>query len=542
MKFFYSSLFLLATFHPAFGQKIYNEIITINLDRADFSKKLQQINRENLSIVNMKNVADIDEKIDLFTLNKEISELELSSLKDEFGEKVIGFNQYLNKRDKPNDTHYDKQWALQFANIPKVWDITTGGLTSKDINNQEIVVGVLDDGMDITHPDLKDNIFINKGEIPDDEIDNDGNGYKDDYKGYNVNLNNGEVYVRIHGTSVCGIIGAKGNNGEGITGINWNIKILPVYGVNKFDEIIAGYSYLLKMRRLYNTTSGQKGALVVVTNYSGGIDKVFGTDDPYKKWCDLYDKMGNEGILSVGATINENVNVTQLGDMPSTCTSPYFLSVTNIDKTGNKVLRAGYSTKYLSLAAPGEDLIALKPDALLDPSFSGTSASTPMVAGVIALLFSLPCNSFDSLIRFDKTKAALIIKDAILKGVTKTKKLEDYTISGGYLNALNALSLLKDACKEGLLLPSQKGDLDLLNVEAQGNNYLVSYVTPDEDKEYFIMAADLMGRILFREKLTVPMFGDKVYFLENNGNLRGPVSVGIYSESAIVSKLFYFGE
>src|SRR5262245_54842591 len=121
----------------------------------------------------------------------------------------------------PNDPL--SQWALAPISAPAAWDLTTG--------NSSVLVGVLDSGIDFNHPDLAANIWTNPGEVPDDGIDNDNNGYIDDVRGWDWwNGDNSvlDANENPHGTHVAGIIGAVGNNGIGIAGVNWQVKIVPL--------------------------------------------------------------------------------------------------------------------------------------------------------------------------------------------------------------------------------------------------------------------------------------------------------------------------
>ena len=449
--------------------------------------------------------------------------------------RFLSNNQYLSNRQKPNDVFYAQQWALEFAKIPKIWDITTGGIT---FDKKEIVVAVLDDGIDINHEDIADNIFTNTKEIPNDKIDNDGNGYIDDFKGYNIDTGNGTAIAQNHGTGVSGIIGALGNNQLGVSGINWKIKILPIYGVNKLDEIIMAYSYVLKMKKMYLSSKGEKGAFIVVTNYSGGISKAWGNEEPYKQWCAMYDLLGAEGVLSVGATDNEPVNVDVIGDMPSTCTSPYFVSTTNIDPTGKKVFRAGFGIKYISMAAPGEQIYTLAKNNTYVKEFSGTSAASPMVAGTIALLFSTPCEAFGELINQDKAAAALAVKDALLNGLTKTTELKDQTKYGGYLNGEAALALMDDPCDGKLLLPSPKGELSILSLTSVSGVLQIEYLTPDEGA-YDLIISNTIGQIYYRSSLNVPAYGNKILSIDQSHWPLGIYIVTIANKAGAASRLVF---
>lgn len=516
------------------AQFIENEfLIRSSLKPADLRARLSQLVDSRSQIVSTELSVDFQMyKIECSVSSAKEVEKGLKTMSDiEF----LGKNQYVNFRQSPNDVLFTEQWALSFSKIPKIWDVTTGGHT---FDGKEIVIAVLDDGLDINHSDIKDNIFINKKEIPNDGKDNDGNGYIDDHMGYNVDLNNGTPIAQNHGTGVSGIMGAKGNNNLGVSGINWDVKILPIYGVNKLDEIIIAYSYVLKMKRLYLSSKGEKGAFVLVTNYSGGIAKAWGNEEPYKQWCAMYDLLGSEGILSVGATDNEPVNVDILGDMPSTCSSDYFISTTNIDETGKKVFRAGFGTKYIAMAAPGENLVTLSKNDGFVKEFSGTSASSPMVAGTLALLFSTPCESFSNLINNDKAAAALAVRNAVLQSLTKTNDLKDQTKFGGYLNGEGALALMDDPCDGKLLLPSPKGDVEIKTVNSINGELILEYLTPDET-DYQLMISNTLGQILYRSDLKVPSFGNKILNISQNLWPYGIYIVTIAGKSGADSRLFF---
>ncbi len=179
----------------------------------------------------------------------------------------------------PDDPLFTSQW--QYINngmdggevdadfdIEDAWDISTGGLTA---NGDTIVICVIDSGVDAQHEDLKENLWVNYHEIPNNDIDDDNNGYVDDYRGWNTigSIPSDDLAGNPnHGTSVSGIIGAQGNNSVGISGINWNVKLMMVVnGLNTTEaKVIASYSYPLSLRKQYNETNGELGAFVVATN------------------------------------------------------------------------------------------------------------------------------------------------------------------------------------------------------------------------------------------------------------------------------------
>ena len=226
------------------------------------------------------------------------------------------FNHQLQYRSNtPNDPEFEEQWqllndgsiGLENADIDAdlAWDITTGGLSPQ---NDTIGVCVIDDGVDINHEDLLNNLWKNYAEIPNNEIDDDGNGYTDDFLGWNAYAENDNISSGgWHGTPVAGIIGAEGNNNTGVSGINWNIKLMIVKGGGTEADAIAAYEYPLEMRKRYNNSNGLEGAYVVATNTSWGTDGLQAEEAPL--WCAMYDSLGTYGILNCGATANNEVDV-----------------------------------------------------------------------------------------------------------------------------------------------------------------------------------------------------------------------------------------
>jgi subtilisin family serine protease len=351
------------------------------------------------------------------------------------------WNERVQWRDSiPNDYLFDGQWDMERIELPKVWRISTGGTT---VQNDTIVIAVLDKGFDIFHPDLVDNMWNNPGEIPGDNIDNDSNGYVDDIHGWNFRFDSAVYTVEPHGTWVSGILGAKGNNTTGLAGTNWNVKLMYL-GVNYADEVVAAFTYVLEMRERYNNSNGQDGAFVVVTNGSFGLDKLQCEAKP--AWSAMYDPLGEVGVLSVAATANENWNVDELGDIPTSCPSEFLIAVTNTDIDDNKVTDAAYGLESIDLGAPGKGTTTTDTQNRYKDDFNGTSSACPHVAGTIALLYSLPCTDVITLAKTQPAEAARLVRDAVFEGTDPIADLQGKTVTGGRLNAFNAMEYLHSYC------------------------------------------------------------------------------------------------
>jgi len=368
----------------------------------------------------------------------------LRSLQNDPRTKYVQFNHLIEERVIPNDPGFIEQWQYMQSlgangenhdlDAELAWDITTGGLT---VLGDTIVACVIDDGLDGDHEDFGDNIWFNHEEIPDNEIDDDGNGYVDDFYGWDIFNNNGDVYQDgSHGTPVTGIIGAQGDNDIGVAGVNWNIKLMVVRGGGNEANALAAYSYPYYFRKLYNDTDGARGAFVVVTNASWGTDNADPASAPL--WCNFYDALGEEGIISCGATANNGVNIDVVGDLPTGCSSDYLIAVTNMNQNDEKEPNAGYGIESIDLGAFGAGTWTTNGNNGYS-SFGGTSGATPHVAGTIALLYAAPCSSFASLALQDPGLSAILAKQYVLDGVEPNESLEGITTTGGRLNINNAV-------------------------------------------------------------------------------------------------------
>jgi subtilisin family serine protease len=253
--------------------------------------------------------------------------------------------------------------------LPQAYDKATA--------TAEVVVAVMDTGVTFENRDLIDKIWTNVKDIPDNLIDDDKNGYVDDYQGFNFATMSGSPQDdQFHGTHVAGIIGAISNNGIGIPGICQSCKILPLKVLNSKGE---GDGATLIEAIFYAVRIKSQGSPLKVINLSlGGSEKT-------ESLQEAINIAHNSGILTIAAAGNDGTNNDEKPIYPSSHKN--VLSVASIDPNGNLSGFSNFGANSVDIAAPGSFIWSLFPSNLLVP-LDGTSMATPHVAGIAGLIFS----------------------------------------------------------------------------------------------------------------------------------------------------------
>jgi thermitase len=328
----------------------------------------------------------------------------------------------------PNDPQFvsSGMYGLTKIAAPSAWDLTTGSSST--------VVADIDTGMRYTHQDLAANAWVNTGETAGNGVDDDGNGFIDDVNGWDFFYNDSNPIDDAggHGTHTAGTIGATGNNGLNVVGVNWNVKIMPIkiYSPNGADStssmLVNAYNYIRMMRL--------RGVNIRVTNNSyGDCGEACGYDQATK---DALDAMGNAGILNVFAAGNDNQNVDSFPGgtnpspgYPAKYTSPSVLAVASSTSTDARSSFSNYGVVSIDLAAPGSGILSTyNTSNTATATLSGTSMATPHVTGAAALLSS-----------YNPNLSPASLKATLMNTVDVLPAWNGLTKTGGRLNIDRAL-------------------------------------------------------------------------------------------------------
>lgn len=374
------------------------------------------------------------------------------------GVKAVEIDSKVRKALSANDPSFNQQWHLQATpglNAVSAWDNTTG--------DPQVVIAVIDTGLDYLHDDIASNVWQNTAEISGDGIDNDGNGYIDDVTGINpANGNVDPIDEDGHGTLVAGIIGASTNNNFGVAGINWQVKLLPcrfmdANGDGFVSDAIECLDYLLDLKL-------NRGVNIVASNNSWGSSS-------YSQA--LYNAIAahNEaGILFVASAGNDN---TQAPYYPAAFNLPNIISVAAHQQNGAKADFSNYGRSWVHLSAPGTNISTTDRENTYSQA-SGTSMSAPMVTAVAGLL-----KAAEPQLTLAQLRARLLVSvqpasDDIIASETVTGGLLLASGDGqaGALNCVNQqLQRRILPVSDSVFLP-QNGVLDIrvLSLDCDGNS------------------------------------------------------------------------
>jgi len=293
----------------------------------------------------------------------------------------------------PNDTSYSYQSPFwNSINAPLAWDYTTG--------SNEVVVAIIDSGADVMNPDLQANIWQNPREVASNGVDDDNNGYVDDINGWNFVENNADIRNAVlnsntdeeavnHGSLVAGLIGEVGNNGRSGTGMNWQVKLMPLRAINNlgsgsYTDIDQAVNYAVR-----------NGARVISMSFVGE------ENDPVLR-ASLYSAYQKGIVIVAAAGNNRQVGTGNTTNYPyyplcydSNDSENWILGVTSVD-LNNRLSSFGNYGRCVDIAAPGEYIYSTEhylPEQGYAQEFGGawqgTSFATPIVAGTAALLKAL---------------------------------------------------------------------------------------------------------------------------------------------------------
>lgn len=278
----------------------------------------------------------------------------------------------------PDDARFAELWGMrntgQSGGTPgadigatRAWDFTTG--------NSEIVVAVTDTGIDYNHEDLAANMWVNTAEIPGNGIDDDGNGYVDDVYGVNTITKTGDpMDDQSHGTHCAGTIGAVGNNGVGVAGVTWNVRLMACKFLGADGKGSTANGILAVDYAVAN------GANVISASWGGG-----GYSQALK---DSIEAAGRNGILFCAAAGNDGNDIDSEPSYPASYDSPSQITVLNTDRNDYRAGTSSYGLNSVDIGAPGSSILSVKMGGGYSVK-SGTSMATPHVAGAAALLLSI---------------------------------------------------------------------------------------------------------------------------------------------------------
>jgi thermitase len=334
------------------------------------------------------------------------------------------FNQPSAEAGGPNDPRFAEQWGLLNTGQRQgraEADISALGAWDKTKGSKKVVVAVLDSGVDYTHPDLAGNMWHRPADVEmyyDDEL-----GTIDDADGFSaVEYDRDPMDENGHGTHCAGIVGAEGDNGLGITGVNWHVEVMPLKfmgrgGFGSTKDAIAAINYVIARKK--------DGVNVRVISAS------WGSQSRSKALEDVIRKAGEADILFVAAAGNDGANADRRPHFPSGYKLPNVLSVAALDRRDELASFSNYGAKGVHVAAPGKEILSTWLGGQYE-EHSGTSMATPFVAGVAGLVLSVEPNL-----------SVRELRERLINTSDKLDSLNGKVVSGGRVNAARAVGAMQ---------------------------------------------------------------------------------------------------
>ncbi|HEV7845371.1 MAG TPA: S8 family peptidase [Thermoleophilaceae bacterium] len=309
--------------------------------------------------------------------------------------------------EAPTDPLFGSQWALQSARVPSAWRTTVGG---------DVTVAVLDSGIDFKNAEFAKNLWTNAGELPGNGADDDQNGYVDDAHGADIVDHDGDPTDGFgHGTAVASLIGARGDDGVGMSGVDWHVRLMPVKvladgGWGTTATLIEGLRYALA-----------HGARIVNMSVNGP-DRSLALEQAIRD-------AGAQGALVVASAGNDGGDRDRVASYPTSIDSPALISVASSDRSGGLGYSSAYGRGSVDMAAPGADVLTANLGGGYS-SRSGTSFAAAYMSGAAALLRAA---------RPDASAAQL--RDALVASGRRTGSVAG-VVAGGELDVASALARL----------------------------------------------------------------------------------------------------
>jgi len=407
-----------------------------------------------------------------------LSIMSLSSIEEKVKRSTkLGTSKTLSKKPKKetsvliNDPNMAEKWGLKLTESSAAWKITQG--------SKNVIVAVIDTGIDVSHEDLSANLWQNKGETGLDKngknkatngIDDDKNGYIDDVNGWNfVSNNNSLTDNHGHGTHISGIVGAVGGNNKGISGVSPKVSLMSLkyfdpkkIGTNNLENTVKAIHYAI-----------ENGAKII--NYSGG-----GTEFSSKE-KQAIERAQKKGILFVAAAGNEQSNSDEKKYYPADYDLNNIISVTAIDPNQKILPSSNYGKITVDIAAPGKNIYSTLPQGKYG-RMTGTSQATAFVSGVASLIMAYNED-------YNAIKVAKYIKNTgdVVEG------LKSKTRYNRKLNSYRALSILDQGVSATGVVADNVQNLPKNSFSAEGFKYKGD--TQGQEQEIKNFSANLLEKI-----------------------------------------------